>query len=653
MTQHECEMCGRLIRHKGYCFACNIKKSNEEIEHRHDLAMGNHSFSFPHAAMRGPQQEMIKDVKRAVENKRHLIADAPTGLGKTVASLFPAVEYAVKNEKTVFFLTSRVSQHRMAVETLKDMRKTSTPFSAVDIVGKRHLCSQDVSDMDSTLFNSYCTAMIKDKKCKPYKNFYNPAMTNQRNALIKKIIIDGPLATEESLSMLSGRFCAYEMLVEAAKGASVIVGDYFHLFGMGDKFLKRTGKNVDDIIIIVDEAHNLSTRLRSYMSSRISTRTCELAAKEAANFSEHDAKDEINEIKSVLREMDKGQEAFVSREEFMDRIKKINNYSTILTKLSVLGDRVLEEKKASAVDRLANFLHAWETDEKGFSRIVSTERIRGKDHYVLQFNCLDPSIISRNIIAGSHSTILMSGTLSPMEMHRDLLGMQTDRTDMHCYESPFPKENRKNIIVTGMSTRYSERTNEKYSQMASMIALSISAIKGNTAVFFPSYMIRNRIYELISGHVKKHIILEKSGMTKQERDEVKDDMKEHQEKGAVLLGVMGGSFSEGIDLPGNLLNGVIIVGLPLERPNLQVEAVIKYYDERFQKGRDYGYNFPAMIKVMQAAGRCIRTEKDRGVVIFMDDRFTWKNYSGIFPRTWDFVTTRRPEIEIKKFFGRM
>ncbi len=187
--------------------------------------------------------------------------------------------------------------------------------------------------------------------------------------------------------------------------------------------------------------------------------------------------------------------------------------------------------------------------------------------------------------------------------------------------------------------------------MATTIDMCIRAVKGNAIVFFPSYGMRDHIYDMISSAVKKHVILENSKMTKEERDNVKDDMRKRAAEGAVLFGVMGGSFSEGIDLPGDLLNGVIIVGLPLERPNLSIQALIDYYDQRFRRGRDYGYNFPAMIKAMQAAGRCIRTEKDRGVVVFIDERFTWKNYRSIFPKSWEFVVTERPEAEVKKFFG--
>src|SRR3989344_860738 len=697
-----CEACGRTITHRGFCLPCNKKRRAEMLhgvrteikaepakkiicehcgfnvyyefsncpecgeprtkvmpvsdqdETTDDLTRKTPipdqlvTFKFPFDVVRPVQQQMVNDVADAVRSGRHLVADAPTGLGKTAAVLHPAVEYAVANGKAVFFLTSRLSQHKAAIETLKLMKNTGNNFKAVDIVGKRHLCSHDVTDMDSGMFNNFCSAMIKDKRCSYYKNAYSNDLITER-AGIMRVLSNSIPTTEESMKIASSRYCTYEMLMDAAKHADVVVGDYFHLFGMHEKFLKRMAKNLSDSIIIVDEAHNLSSRLRNHLSSRISERTCSLAAKEAQNFVEYEAKSIVTDIGKIVLSMSKKKmfnknEMFVEREEFIDSIAAVGNYDRLIAQLTRVGEKVLEEKKISFVDRIAEFLNMWKREGIGYSRILS----RREKEIILSFNCLDPSIMSREIVSGSNSTILMSGTLRPMEMHRDLLGLEEERTTMKSYASPFPKENRKNIIVRGITTKYTERTEDNLKRIANMTSLCIRAIRGNVAVFFPSYDMRDKICNNIL--TNKHIILEKSEMTKKQRDQVKEDMRAHSEKGAVLFGVMGGSFSEGIDLPGDLLNGVIIIGLPLERPDLSVESLINSYDERFQRGRDYGYNFPAMIKVMQAAGRCIRTEQDRGVIVFADERFLWTNYNKIFPRDWDFTVTDKPDAEVKKFF---
>jgi len=596
---------------------------------------------------------MMDDVRKAVENNRHLIADAPTGLGKTAASLFPALEYAVTHDKTVFFLTSRLSQHKMAIDTVRMIKDAGNVLSAVDIVGKRHLCSQDVKDMDSGEFNNYCRAMVKDKRCTYYKNSNAADLASERNNIIRLLAARTP-GTEEAMKLAGGRYCTYEMLMDAGRHASVVIGDYFHLFGIGESFFKRLGKNISDAIIIVDEAHNLAPRLRDYLSSSLSTWTCNAAGKEARNFTEFEARDIISQIGKKVEALGKRKlftstEQFVERDELYDIINSVGSYDKILSTFKRIGEGVLEERKVSYVDRLAEFLSLWQREGPGYARIISRQKFQGKDAIMINFSCMDPSIIARPIIQSSHSTVLMSGTLSPMEMHRDLLGLEPDRTSMKSYESPFPKANRMNIIYAGLTTAYKERSTAGYAKIASFLSVTLRSIKGNAAVFFPSYAIRDTVHDIMK--TDKHVILEESSMTKKERDNVADDLKKHAANGAVLLGVMGGSFSEGVDLPGDLLNGVIIIGLPLDRPSLSSKALIDYYDQRFGRGRDYGYNFPAMIKVMQAAGRCIRTEADRGVIVFADGRFLWKNYRELFPRSWDFSISARPQDEIKTFFS--
>ena len=609
------------------------------------------AMTFPHEKIRPSQKEFMEDVKHSIENKRHLIADVPTGIGKTIASLFPAMNYALSNNKTIFFLTSRLSHHRMAVETLKMMKKENN-FSAMDIIGKKHLCSFDVKDMDSALFSSFCSSMIKEKRCQYFRNTFLENRDDEKERLLGLMRQKSPAGSQEYYAMVSYDFCTYEMLLEAAKNSDAIICDYFHIFGINDKFLIKTGKKLSDCILIIDEAHNLSARLRNNLSARMTARTCEMAVKEARDFSDDESEEIAKDIGRALQKAAESRlfgkaEAFAKKEDLTERI---NDYDEKIAVLKDSAEKVFDEKKVSYMDRLAKFLESWKGDDYGYARILSRARILGRDYISMEYSCLDPSLISKQIINGSHSVILMSGTLSPTEMHRDILGIERERTTMKSYSSPFPKQNRKNIIISNVTTKYSSRTENSFRHMADMVKVCAEKISGNAAVFFPSYEIRDKIHGLISP-IKKHVILEDPKMTKEERDEIKDVLEKNQETGAVLLGVVGGSFSEGVDLPGRLLNGVVIVGLPLERPSLSVQSLIDYYEQRFGRGREYGYNYPAMIKVMQAAGRCIRNENDRGVVVFADERFLWQNYRKIFPKSWDFVVTDRPEKEIEEFFN--
>jgi DNA excision repair protein ERCC-2 len=242
----------------------------------------------------------------------------------------------------------------------------------------------------------------------------------------------------------------------------------------------------------------------------------------------------------------------------------------------------------------------------------------------------------------------MSGTLSPTSMYKELLGFDT--TAEESYKSPFPEKNKLNIIIPRTSTKYETRNEEQYREIAEIIVRATNKIPGNTAVFFPSYILRDDVNKHFSKLSEKPVFVEKQKFTKKEKLEFLEAFKGYKNVGAVLLGVIGGNFGEGIDLPGDFLKGVIIVGLPLQRPDLETQALIKYYDEKFKKGWDYGYLFPAFNRALQSAGRCIRSETDKGVIIFLDERYTWKNYNRCFPPSWDMKATLLYEKMIEDFF---
>jgi len=255
-----------------------------------------------------------------------------------------------------------------------------------------------------------------------------------------------------------------------------------------------------------------------------------------------------------------------------------------------------------------------------------------------------------DVIKESYSTIMMSGTLTPTSMYKDLLGFPPDALEAE-YPDPFPKHNRLNLIVPGATTKYSLRGEEQYKKIASITAEITNEVPGNTLLFFPSYNLRDSVYEHFSKLCKKTTILEMPNLSKEEKIELLESFKENNKPGSVLLAVNGGSFSEGIDLPGDLLKCVVVVGLPLHRLDLESEALIKYYNGKFGKGMDYGYIFPAFNKVLQSAGRCIRGETDRGVIVFLDERYAWPNYQKNFPEGWDIHITRAYVDQIKAFFG--
>jgi DNA excision repair protein ERCC-2 len=261
--------------------------------------------------------------------------------------------------------------------------------------------------------------------------------------------------------------------------------------------------------------------------------------------------------------------------------------------------------------------------------------------------------MSKDVFESVHASILMSGTLYPTKMYADILGISEAQAILKEYTSPFPKENRPVVVTNDLTTVFKKRGSKMYTNIAASIVGITDQIKGNLAVFFQSYKMLSDISDLMSPNLKKHIITEGRDMSKQDKDKIHNMLvRSKKEKGTILLGVMGGSLSEGIDYHENVLESVIVVGLPLAPPSLEVTALQNYYTQKFdeEKGLYYGYINTAMNKVMQAMGRCIRSENDRAVVVLMDERFKLDRYKRCFPKDIDLVDTSSPEMLVSRFF---
>ncbi|MFC2134933.1 ATP-dependent DNA helicase, partial [Bacteroidota bacterium] len=446
--------------------------------------------------------------------------------------------------------------------------------------------------------------------------------------------------------------CPYEMSLILAKKAKVIVGDYFYLFSpsVSTSFLKKSGIEMENVIIVVDEAHNLPSRVKDLYSNKLTNVILRRAVAEAKKYKFDEIGSVLEEIKDVLDKLSDfdGEEKYISKMDFYERVNYATDYEQLVDDLSEIADSVREKQKNSYIGSVSLFLELWKNDDEGFTRIVSKQEGPKDIIKTINFRCLDPGIFTRNVIESAHSTILMSGTLTPTSMYKELLGF--DEAEEETYESPFPEENKLNIIIPKTSTKYDLRSQQQYSDIADILAKVVNKVPGNSAVFFPSYYLRDRIYKEFNELCNKTVFIEHPNMSKSEKQELLEKFKSYKKTGAVLLGVISGSFGEGIDLPGDYLKSVVIVGLPLTKPDLETKALIDYFDKKFGKGWDYGYLFPAFNKTLQSAGRCIRSETDKGVIIFLDERYTWNNYHRCFPSSWNIKTTMLYEKMIEQFF---
>ena len=618
------------------------------------LIMASVKNLFPHPTIREGQNTFIKDLDKALDQGKILLAHAPTGLGKTASALSVALEKAIKNNKKVFFITNRHTQHQIAISTLKMInQKQEISFSCVDLIGKRWMCNQEVSGIFGNDFNEYCKALVEKGECEFYSNVRSKkGLQVEAKVLITDLGKQGALHNEE-LQFLSNekKLCSYEIALELAKKANVIIGDYYYIFNpfVQSILFNKISTKLEDIILIVDEGHNLPNRVTDMVSNNLSSLMIKNAIQEAKKYNFSGLIIWLQEIMGILNSMSnflQEEEMLVQKKQFTDAVQKFVDYDQLIDQLELAAEEIRKKQRRSYLGGIASFLSTWKGEDKGFTRILSERQGMQGPNLILSYICLDPSIITRDVFKQVHSGVIMSGTLKPTFMYKDVLGIEQGEEKE--YPSPFPPENKLSLIIPETSTKYNLRNDLMYRKIAEKCSQLSGLIPGNVALFFPSYDLRDKVCQFFKSEKKK--FWEKSKMTKEDKDQFISDFKNEKEKGGVLLAVTGANFAEGIDFPGDLLKGVIVIGLPLARPDLKTKEIIKYYQEKFSKGWDYGYIYPAMNKCFQSAGRCIRSEEDRGVVIYLDERFAWQRYYDCFPKE-GLIVSKNPEKLLKEFFA--
>lgn len=594
---------------------------------------------FPHTEMRKTQDEFVKDVLSSLEQKKHLLAHAPTGVGKT-AILGPILSFALKNNLDIFFLTSRHTQHKIAIDTLKLIKsKYNAKLKVSDIIGRKYMCCQPgIEVLTNQQFQDYCKEVREKETCP----FYNNIKTTETKIFLEEIQ-DKILHVEELINLASKKeICPYELTLLKIKNSNIIIADYYHIFSpsIRDHFLKKTNKSLEKSIIIIDEAHNLPKRIRDLLTFKLSTITLSRALKEAKQYPEIEEK--ISNLQNLFLSLK------TDEEERLIKNSDFNFNPELIAEFEIVADEIREMKKHSYIGSIANFLTAWLGSDDGYTRIFKKSLYKEKEIFSLIYSCLDPSIATKEVIDKAYFVLGMSGTLTPLEMYSDLLGFKD--INLKQYSNPFPSFNRLNLIIPETTTKFTKRSFGMFQDIAKKCSELVNEIPGNILIFFPSYKLRDDINVFFSTISKKTTMLEIPNLSKLEKETLLETFKSYKNKGSVLLAVFGGSFSEGIDLPGDFLKAVIIVGLPLSPPDLETKELINYYESKFNKGWDYAYIFPAMQKAIQSAGRCIRSETDRGVIIFLDERYSLENYRRCFPSDMQVHITKLPLKYITEFF---
>jgi DNA excision repair protein ERCC-2 len=597
-------------------------------------------LNFPFATRRPGQQELMDKIESCLTARKSLLIHAPTGSGKTVSTLYPTVKFAQEKGLTVFYLTPRHSHHQIAINTLRKMGEVKV----ADVVGKAHLCNYIQEDDGSIDFHELCNYLKKGEKCNYYNNVLKKGELTPE-AMVKVKNLSGKILAADELRHVCAGLCPYEISCFLARKSDVVIADYFHLFSpfIADTFLAKINKKLEESIIIVDEAHQLPSRVRDLISTKLTEYVLEKASQEAREFRSPIYGDLVgmqSAIRRAMREkLGSADEIYIAKEDMTDIFKSYG--VEFLEELKLISEQAKEAgKKRSYCTALVNFIEMWNSSTDNFARVA--KKIRGHlgDKYEIRLTALLPSLISRQVIEGSYSTIMMSATLQPLKMYADILGFKN--YDTISLRSAFPRENRLNIIAPIATTKYSQRSDEQYRNYASIIDKICQNINGNVAVFFTSYYFLQQVEKSIGHHEK---FIEDAEQTKDQKSALLNGF--ILSKGGLLLGVQGGSFDQGIDFPNNVLKSVIIAGISLAKPDLETKSLIDCYDKAYGKGMEYGYVYPAVQKAIQASGRAIRTENDKAAIIYLDERFMWANYRPVFADQ-GFTISKEPWEKVKE-----
>lgn len=591
---------------------------------------------WPFDRVRPGQSEFLADARAAISEGAHLLAHAPTGIGKTAVALVAGLEAALAANKVVLFLTSRQSQHRIAIETLKRLEAKGTAVSVVDVIGKQDMCLRDDAPERGRGFHEFCDLQVKTRSC---------AYFTRKDDVVVQAVLQRPLHVQELIQASAAcRVCPHRVAMDAAARAHIVVCDYNYVFsGILDWTLQRLGRPLEDLVLVVDEAHNLPDRIRSHLGGDLTLVDLHRAVR--------DAKDLDPECSHQLASVTKAVERFLlgfhaervaRKEEFVDAVESglrhglghRVGYADLIEMVANAAEEGLRRGRYTILPQVAEFLSKWRDVDEGILRLV----VPG-DEGKFAFRLMDPSVLSRKVFEHAHASVLMSGTLFPAEMYADLLGIEPSRRRIRTYGSPFPRENRLLLIHPDATTLYTRRSAEMFDLIAREIAMIAAGAAGNVAAFFPSYELLEEAHaRLRAARFRTRLIVERPTWDKVHRDGALEALRlARKEGGALLLGVQGGSLSEGVDYEDNLLAAVVIVGLPLSPPSVEVESLKDYYGKKFgtAKGYDYAYVFPAVNKVLQAAGRPIRSERDRAAIVLLEGRFLTPRYARCFPP--DFV----------------
>ena len=596
------------------------KWANFQYQRRIERRQSMESLEFPYPYRKG-QKELVSGVYHTMRTEKQLFIQAPTGIGKTMAAIFPAVRAVGEGYgDKIFYLTAKTITRTVAEEAFHILKEKGLSYKTISITAKEKLC------------------LCEETDCNPEKCPYAEGHFDRVNAAVFEILNAKDTYLREDLLEQAEKYrvCPYEMCLDISSWVDAVICDYNYVFDP-NVYLRRFFSDgvKGDYLFLIDEAHNLVERGRKMYSAVL----CKEDFLETAKIvKEHSAK-----LYKILKKCNR---MMLEYKRECDECTVMENIAGLsLQLMNLLGEmenfleKEHEEKVQKAVLEFSfsvrHFLNMYDIADENH---VIYSHYDDEQRFLITLYCVNPKRNLQECLNKGRGAVFFSGTFLPLPYYRSLFSERRDDYAI-CASSPFLRENLKLLVACDVSSKYTRRGVSEYEKMAEYIYELAAGKQGNYMVFFPSYRMLEDIYEIFRNKTEERqfevsCILQSSNMTEQEREEFLEAFQENSAKTLIGFCVMGGIFSEGIDLTGERLIGAAIVGTGLPQVGCEREILKNYYDEKAQNGFAYAYRYPGMNKVLQAAGRVIRTKEDRGVVLLLDERFLQREYLELFPQEW-------------------
>ena len=596
-----------------------------QADHREERNRSGEALDFPYDYRPG-QKRIAVDVFRAVRRSRNLFVQAPTGVGKTLSVLFPSVKAMAEGlTERIFYLTAKTVTASVAEENLQVLLSRGLDLLACTIRAKEKLCPNEVFE------------------CNPELCPYAKGHFDRVNDAVFELLKEGGLFTAERLLAAAEKagVCPYEFALDVSVWCDTVIADYNYAFDprvrLRRYFSEGTG---GDYIFLVDEAHNLPDRASEMYSASL-VKEDVLALKKLIMKKDGRASRALDRLNRAMLSLRRnlGDYPEVGRGILSGTVAELPDINFLMEPLTGSYfelSRLLEEQKnfperkevLTGFFEIRTFLETAEQAGEGYRIYARFD----DDGFRIRLLCVDPSARLKKCLESARTTVFFSGTLLPVQYYKEMLTGDPEEYAIYT-ESPFAPENRLLLAASDVSSRYQRRTETEFRRIAEYLRITVSAKTGNYLAFFPSYEFLGKVEKVLRIPGTEILVQEKE-MDEDQRRAFLSVFAKADGNSRLGLCVMGGAFSEGIDLAEDRLIGCIVVGTGLPAINPESELVKEYFDAAGKDGFDYAYRYPGMNKVRQAAGRLIRTDRDRGVILLLDDRFLTPRSRSLFPMEW-------------------